>query len=78
MPVTASGSERRNAGVNHRPAAWSATGPMPWDRTSAARWVHIVAGGRNAEVQHRPRAAIRSGACAASQMPTMPPSEIPQ
>ena len=35
--ATAAGSRCRNAAVNHLPADWSATGPIPWARTSAAR-----------------------------------------
>jgi hypothetical protein len=64
--------------VNHRPATWPPTEAIPADRTRAARSAHIAAGGRYADVQHRPRRVIRAGAFAASHMPTMPPSEIPQ
>jgi len=51
---------------------------MPSDRARAARSVHIDAGGRYAEVQHSPSRVIRSGAFAASHMPTIPPRETPQ
>ena len=52
--------------------------PVPAARTAAARCVQPAAGGRQADVQDRPSPAIRSGACAASHMPTMPPSDTPQ
>ena len=51
---------------------------MPSDRAVAARWAHIDAGGRYADVQHSPSREMRSGAFAASHMPTIPPSETPQ
>ena len=72
------GSAARNSGVNQRPIDCSVIEAIPCARTCAARPVHPDAGGRKADVQHSPRAAIRSGACAASHIPIMPPSEIPQ
>ena len=63
--------------MNQRPSACSVIEAIPAERTSAARASQPEAGGRQADVQHRPSAAIRAGACAASHMPIMPPSEIP-
>ena len=71
------GPDRRNDGVNQRASACSVTEPIPAVRTSRARSSQPEAGGRRADVQHRPSAAIRAGACAATHMPIMPPSEIP-
>src|SRR5487761_1284544 len=51
---------------------------MPSERAFSARPVHIEAGGRYADVQHSASRLIRSGALAASHMPTIPPSETPQ
>ena len=45
---------------------------------STACYCGVSLGGRYAEVQQSASASIRSGALAASHMPTMPPSETPQ
>jgi len=77
-PATVAGSRSANAAVNQRPAACPEMDAMPAARTCAARDSHICAGGRWADVQHRPSASIRSGACTASHIPIIPPSEMPQ
>ena len=75
--AAAGGEDRRNAAVNQRASTCSVIAAIPAVRTRAARSSQREAGGRWGDVQHRPSAAIRAGACAASHMPIMPPSEIP-
>ena len=50
---------------------------LPAATTAAARCAHDSAGGRYAELQTITNRSIRSGALAASHIPTMPPNETP-
>jgi hypothetical protein len=77
-PATVAGSRSPKAGVNQRPTTCLDIDAMPAARACAARRVQKPAGGRQADVQQSPSASIRSGACAASHIPIIPPSEMPQ
>ena len=63
--------------VNQRSTTASAIAAMPPARTAAARWAHTLGGPNLAEVQISAIRSTRSGACAATHMATMPPSESP-
>jgi len=75
----ASGCARANSGVSQRASTESATtSVLPAPSTCAARSAHASGGGRCAAVQIDTSRSIRSGACAASQIPIIPPIDRPQ
>src|ERR1700722_10420813 len=66
------------SGVNQRLTTWADSGGRPPARTAAARRTHRSVSGKRADVQHTASASIRPGACAASHIPTIAPSDTPQ
>ena len=64
--------------MNQRATTVSATASIPERRTRAARSAHASGGPSSAEVEHSTSRPTRSGACAATHIDTIPPSDTPQ